>query len=129
MMYQCINNHIFVIPAKLTIGSLPPQELELLKGLIETAKEEDNNSPEITQIMSLFEAMITVMGEGTFEKHVCPECRSHSFTEYTKPQEDIISVKSVDLNMVDEYLKQGYKVKEMSTTKAAIIKTQTETKQ
>jgi hypothetical protein len=65
------------------------------------------------------------LSEHTFtEVKLCPEgnCASRHIEEYVEPEPEIVSMKSVDINQVDEYLKQGYKVKESSTTKACIVK-------
>ena len=120
MKYQCEKEHLFSHPAKLTIGSIPHTQLDLLNSLIEEGLKD--KTPEIAPIVEIFQTITKVMGEGTFEKFVCPECRTHNFKEYDEPQLDIVSMKSVDINQVDDYLTQGYKVKESSTTKACIVK-------
>lgn len=57
--------------------------------------------------------------ENTF--NVCPEC--HSFKLSVAPEENITSVKSVPLEEVDTYLKEGYKVKEFYAKNCTLIKT------
>jgi hypothetical protein len=103
MKYQCVDptcKAIFHYPAKKT-------ELKITMNL--TFKENDDMKVQTQNTEGL-------------ETHVCPVCKGMFFMEYDEPQPDIISMKSVDINQVDEYLKQGYKVKESSTTKACIIK-------
>lgn len=56
------------------------------------------------------------------ETYVCPFCDSMAFKDFDAPKPDIVSMKSVDIKEVDELLKQGYKVKESSTTKACLVK-------
>jgi hypothetical protein len=52
----------------------------------------------------------------------CPECNSWKISEYVEPQAEITSVKSVDLNEVDTYLKDGYIVEAMFAKTATVIK-------
>lgn len=56
------------------------------------------------------------------ETQVCPYCHSFNYVEYEEPKPEIVSMKSVDINVVDDLLTQGYKVKESSTTKACMVK-------
>lgn len=68
--------------------------------------------------------MATDMNELIFETHVCPHCHSLDFEEYVEPviQEKISSVKSVELDKVDEMITQGYEVKELYAKTATMIK-------
>lgn len=68
--------------------------------------------------------MTTDMNELVFETHVCPYCHSLNFQEYVEPVvvEEISSVKSVELDKVDEMIAQGYKVKELYAKTATMIK-------
>lgn len=59
------------------------------------------------------------------EIYVCPHCKSLNFDEFVEPEADITSVKSVPLEEVDSYLKQGYKVRELYAKNATLIKTET----
>ena len=56
------------------------------------------------------------------ETYHCPFCENQRFTEFIEPEPDIISVKSVDLNEVDTYLKDGYVVEAMFAKTATIKK-------
>jgi hypothetical protein len=55
----------------------------------------------------------------TLEVHVCPFCESPVIQEH---KEKIVSVKSVDLGEVDEFLKQGYTVHELYARSATLTK-------
>jgi excinuclease UvrABC ATPase subunit len=59
-----------------------------------------------------------------FETHVCPYCHGLDFEELieTVPIEKISSVKSVELDKVDEMIGQGYEVKELYAKTATMIK-------
>lgn len=59
------------------------------------------------------------------ETNVCPFCQSKEYTEFVEPAEEISSVKSVDLAQVDDYLKLGYKVKELHAKTATLVKMET----
>lgn len=59
--------------------------------------------------------------------HQCPVCRTIDYDEYVEPQADIVSVKSVDLSEVDDYLKQGYII-ECLYAKTATLKKLAEVK-
>jgi hypothetical protein len=59
----------------------------------------------------------------TLEIKVCPYCENETFTEYIEPQADIVSVKSVPLEEVDNWLTQGYKVKELYAKACTLVKT------
>lgn len=114
--YQCMKGHKFIHPAKTTIQALPQEQLDLIKGLIEeAANDTDSLSPEITQLIGLFKVLTKVMGEGTFEKHVCPECRTHNYSEYVESQSNIESVYVHELSTgkqteLDMLLADGYKI-------------------
>jgi hypothetical protein len=58
------------------------------------------------------------------ETHECPFCKSPNFEEYAEPKviEKISSVKSVELVEVDEWIAQGYEVKELYAKTATMIK-------
>lgn len=56
------------------------------------------------------------------EFNTCPFCGDKNFSEFIEPQEDITSVRSVDLAQVDDYLKQGYKVRELYAKTATLVK-------
>ena len=60
--------------------------------------------------------------ESFVETHVCPYCNSRDFTEYTEPQPEITSVKSVPLEDVDELLAQGYVVEQLYAKTATLAK-------
>lgn len=62
--------------------------------------------------------------EKIIETHVCPFCESLDFEEYIEPKtiEKISSVKSVELEKVDEWITQGYEVKELYAKMATMIK-------
>jgi hypothetical protein len=61
---------------------------------------------------------------GSIEKHVCPYCYSLNLKEHVEPvlAESIVSVKSVELDKVDEMILQGYEVKELYAKTATMIK-------
>lgn len=56
--------------------------------------------------------------------HICPFCRSLNFEEYAEPVVvvQISSVKSVELDKVDEWIGQGYEVKELYAKTATMVK-------
>lgn len=58
------------------------------------------------------------------EIHECPFCKSLDFEEYIEPKtiEKISSVKSVELEKVDEWITQGYEVKELYAKMATMVK-------
>jgi len=58
------------------------------------------------------------------EKPICPYCHGLTFEEYVEPiiQDKIVSVKSVELDKVDEWISQGYEVKELYAKTATMIK-------
>ena len=58
------------------------------------------------------------------EKSICPYCHGLTFEEYVEPviQEKIVSVKSVELDKVDEMIGQGYEVKELYAKTCTMIK-------
>ena len=56
----------------------------------------------------------------TYQK--CPVCLSKVIS--VAPEENITSVKSVPLEEVDTYLKQGYKVKELYAKNATLVLTE-----
>ena len=56
------------------------------------------------------------------ETYVCPICGSFDFEEYKEPENEITSVKSVPLEEVDTYLKDGYTVKELYARSATLVK-------
>ena len=62
--------------------------------------------------------------EKIIETHVCPFCESLEFEEYIEPiiVDKISSVKSVELDKVDEWITQGYEVKELYAKTATMIK-------
>jgi hypothetical protein len=55
------------------------------------------------------------------EMYVCPFCSSLEFTEFIESQPEISSVKSVPLEEVDNWLKQGYKVRELYAKSATLV--------
>jgi hypothetical protein len=67
-------------------------------------------------------AMMKITTSLAIEKHVCPYCSSADIS--IAPEEDITSVKSVPLEEVDTYLKEGYKVRELYAKTATLIKTE-----
>jgi len=60
----------------------------------------------------------------TTEYHVCPYCLGLDVDELPEAQEQITSVKSVDLSEVDGWLKQGYTIKELYSKNATLVKTE-----
>jgi len=54
--------------------------------------------------------------------HVCPYCRSLNIDEFVEPHPTIVSVKSVELDKVDEWIGQGYQVKELYAKMATMVK-------
>lgn len=54
--------------------------------------------------------------------HHCPFCLTLNISEYQEPETDITSVKSVPLEDVDAWLKEGYVVKELYAKTATLIK-------
>lgn len=64
----------------------------------------------------------TQIPEFTLEQHVCPYCQSLNFTEFVEPQPAIINVKSVDLENVDAWLKEGYVVESLYAKTATLVK-------
>ncbi len=63
------------------------------------------------------------------ERPICPFCHGLTFEEYVEPvvQEKIVSVKSVELDKVDEWIGQGYEVKELYAKTATMIKKEAKT--
>lgn len=103
MKYLCIDGHVFVHPAKLTLP-----------------KEGSEKSLALIQLGSM--ACITAFP--TIEMQVCPVCESHIYTEFVEAEPEITSVKSVDLSQVDDYLKLGYVVRELYAKTATLVKTE-----
>ena len=93
--YLCVKNHIFSHPAK----TRKPIEGQLSHG-----------------VRDMIETYAFI------ETYVCPECQSIHFTEYVEPEATITSVKSVDLAQVDDYLQQGYVVRELYAKTATLVK-------
>ena len=58
----------------------------------------------------------------TVEVPVCPYCYTPYIAEAQPQVFNITSVKSVDLAQVDEYLAQGYTVKELYAKTATLVK-------
>lgn len=58
----------------------------------------------------------------TQEFHVCPYCNNVNIDEFVEPQQEITSVKSVNLEDVDEWLGKGYVVRELYAKTATLIK-------
>ncbi len=71
-----------------------------------------NQTTSATQISTTFNFSV--------EKHVCPYCQSLNLDEVQDG--DIVSVKSVDLADVDEWLKQGYTVHELYAKTCTLVK-------
>lgn len=57
----------------------------------------------------------------SIEVQVCPYCSNIDISEFVEPLPEITSVKSVDLAQVDDYLKQGYTVKELYAKTATLV--------
>jgi len=72
----------------------------------------------------LVAAKLTCFEEGnkTVEFCVCPFCFGKEYTEASVVEESIISVKSVDLVDVDQWLAQGYQVRELYAKSATLVK-------
>lgn len=96
MKYQCPDGHIFVIPGRIIAANAPEKALNF---------EEMHN-------------VVTI----TYETACCPICKDTKFSEYVEPQPEITSVKSVDLAQVDDFLKQGYTVRELYAKTATLVK-------
>jgi len=62
--------------------------------------------------------------EPIVETHVCPYCHSLNFQEQIEAvaANKIVSVRSVELEKVDEWIAQGYEVKELYAKSATVIK-------
>ena len=58
--------------------------------------------------------------------HVCPYCRSLNIDEFVESHPTIVSVKSVELDKVDEWISQGYQVKELYAKMATMVKKEAE---
>jgi hypothetical protein len=56
------------------------------------------------------------------ENHVCPYCHQLDFTEYTEAKPEIVSVKSVPLEDVDDWLAKGYQVESLYAKTATLSK-------
>jgi len=56
------------------------------------------------------------------ETSVCPFCQGLEFEEYTEPQPQIVSVKSVPIEDVDALIKEGYVVLEVYAKTANLVK-------
>jgi hypothetical protein len=56
------------------------------------------------------------------ETYVCPYCKSLDVDEFVEPHPVIASVKSVELDKVDEWIGQGYAVKELYAKTATMVK-------
>ena len=103
--YQCDKGHKFIHAAKLT-SSLPASE--------ETAKVAKE------QELPLFDSV---------ETYVCPFClnlfvpiSNLNFTEYAKPEADVESIKSVELNEADQWIAQGYQPRDYFAKTVTLIK-------
>lgn len=95
--YVCEKGHIFIFPAKIVKVILPQLESGQMTSFV----------PEL---------------EPKIEIHACPYCQSLDLSEVIEPQEDITSVKSVPLEDVDAWLKEGYKVRELYAKTATLVK-------
>ena len=61
---------------------------------------------------------------GTLETHVCPFCQGLELEEYTEPQPQIISVKSIPIEDADALIKEGYVVLEVYAKTVNLVKKQ-----
>jgi len=68
---------------------------------------------------------ITTETDGEFESteyRCCPYCGSMDFDELAKEESEIVSVKSVNLDEVDEWLSKGYTVQSLYAKNAVLTK-------
>ena len=125
MLYQCQNAsclHTFTHPAKLVESYVNVKEdIDRLYSMTIT-NESVPLHKEWTDVHLLASSLRHRIIEGDVETFVCPFCRSNDFSEYVDLEADIVSVKSVDLNEVDTYLKDGYVVEAMFAKTATIKK-------
>ncbi len=56
------------------------------------------------------------------EYRCCPYCGSMDFDEIVKEESEIVSVKSVNLDEVDDWLSKGYTVQSLYAKNAVLIK-------
>jgi len=56
------------------------------------------------------------------EYRCCPYCGSMDFDEIVKEESEIVSVKSVNLDEVDEWLSKGYTVQSLYAKNAVLTK-------
>lgn len=122
MKYQCQNpecKKIFIHTAKQTQFAPKKASMEI-KVLSDKLSEESRGwiNNQITNAVQLAQSEL-------IETQVCPFCQSKEYTEFVEPAEEISSVKSVDLAQVDDYLKLGYKVKELYAKTATLVKMET----
>ena len=93
MKYQCVQNHVFNHPAKLT------QFFEAR----EIHKDEDT----------------TINAADTLESSVCPICHCKTFSEFVEPEADYTDWAQVQHSQVKEKLDLGWKV--LSHTKDNVV--------
>ena len=91
--------------------------LECKKTFLHCAKFTDNN-------VSI--GMNTAPITKSFETYVCPYCKSLDVDEFVESHPAIASVKSVELDKVDEWISQGYQVKELYAKMATMVKKEAE---
>ena len=87
--------------------------LECKRTFLHCAKLTDNN-------VSI--GMNTAPITKSFETYVCPHCKSLNVDEFVESHPAIVSVKSVELDKVDEWIGQGYQVKELYAKTATMVK-------
>ena len=106
--YQCEKGHVFLFPEVVT---------EHVATVIHTFKDQAHK--ELDGVIPTLDWFETVT-------HRCPveHCGCINLKEYIAPQENIISVKSVDLSEVDSYLKEGYLVESLYAKNAVLVKKQ-----
>lgn len=101
--YVCQKGHIFIHPMK---------------------KRKYDNTDKASVAMNLGSNNLFYAPLDFAEFYCCPHCNDENttFEEYVKPEPEITSVRSVDLSQVDDYLKQGYVVRELYAKTATLVK-------
>jgi hypothetical protein len=116
-MYQCSNpecGKVFMHTAKLTVLGMPIEELKTLKLFIEEAPKD----PELAPLIEMFKGLQKAFDMATFERSVCPFCKSPTYKEYVEPQPEAEEVGNVYIyelttgpqTELNKLLADGYKI-------------------
>ncbi len=101
MKYQCDLGHQFIHPATRTTNESPTTYQDL-------------------RVSSSAASVPVVSVAVSVESSVCPFCYSLVFDEIPEPQ--VESIKSVDINEADQYLKDGYEIVDRYAKSVTVVK-------